>query len=91
MEKIYKVKEGFVLREIGGSYCVVAVGALSNTFKGIITLNATGAYLFKILIKGATKEELVTLLLDEFEVEKMQALRDVETFLQKIEEGGLLE
>ena len=38
-----KLKENFVLRQVAGSYAVLAVGAASVDFNGMLTLNESGA------------------------------------------------
>lgn len=88
---MYKIKEGFVLREVGGTSCVVPVGKASNDFKGIINLNGTGAFLFKKLQTGITEEDLVDELLKEYNVDKEIAKRDVHSFIQKLLDGGIIE
>ena len=54
-----KIKDNFMLREVAGSYAVVPVGNASTSFKGMISLNETGAFLWRHLAKGITKEDLV--------------------------------
>ena len=63
-----KIKEGFVLREIAGSYIVVAVGDAVKTFNGVINLNQTGALLWKELSEGGDEETLLKALLAEYDV-----------------------
>lgn len=79
-----KIKEGFMLREVAGSYVVVAVGARSEEFNGMVNLNSTGAFLWQNLEKGADKEGLIQALLNEYEVTEEQAAKDVERFLDII-------
>jgi hypothetical protein len=43
------------------------------SFNGMITLNDTGAFLWKKLEKGAEKEALAAALLDEYEVSPEKA------------------
>ena len=40
-----KIKDGFMLRKVGGQNVVVAVGKASRDFNGIIRLNDTGKFL----------------------------------------------
>ena len=68
-----KIKEGYILREVADNYLVVAVGGAVKDFKGVITLNETGAFLWKALEKGADEQSLVSSLLDEYDVKKEQA------------------
>ena len=56
-----KIKSGFVLRDVAGKTFVVATGELSKTFKGMITLNETGKYIWKLLENEITKEEIINL------------------------------
>lgn len=85
-----KIKDGFVLREVAGSYIVVAVGEAVKNFNGIINLNETGAFLWKILESGATKEELVAKLLEEYDVDEKTAAEDVGKFINKLSEAKLV-
>ena len=85
-----KIKEGYVLKEVADSYLVVAVGNAVKDFKGIITLNETGAFLWKALEKGAEEESLVANLLDAYEVEESQAKKDVSTFIEKLKGANLI-
>ncbi len=86
---IIKIKEGFVLREVAGSYVVVVVGEQVKNFKGIIKLNEVGAFLWSHLEKGASKEQLVEKLLGEYDIDSNTATSDVEDFVKYIKEAGL--
>ncbi len=85
-----KIKDGFILREVAGSYIVVAVGAAVKEFNGVINLNETGAFLWKQLEKGCTEEELTGALLSEYEVEEEIAKKDAKSFIEKLTEAGLI-
>ena len=54
-----KIKNGFILRDVGNKTFVVAVGELSKTFNGMITLNETGKYIWQLLDNEITEEEIV--------------------------------
>ena len=85
-----KIKDGFVLREVAGSFIVVAVGEAVKTFNGLINLNETGAFLWRILEKGAEKEDLIAQLLAEYEVDEKTAASDVDNFINKLSEAKLV-
>ncbi len=85
-----KIKDGFILREVSETFIVLAVGARVKEFNGMITLNETGAYLWKILEKGSTKEELVKALIKEYDVAEELANKDVDAFINKMKGAGLL-
>ena len=86
-----KIKNGFVLRVVGGESVVVPVGEMSKKFHGMINLNETGAFLWKFFTEEHTVEEGVQALLAEYEVEEELARTDVETFAKTILDNGFAE
>lgn len=86
-----KLKKDFILRQVGENYIVVPVGAQTVDFRFIITLNETGAFLWKIFTEEKTVDELSAALLDEYDVTPEQAKADVEAFVDKLREADLLE
>ena len=85
-----KIKDGFILREVAGNYIVVAVGEAVKNFNGVINLNETGAFLWKILEKGGDEESLTASLLEEYDVQEEIAKADVKAFIEKLTEAGLV-
>lgn len=86
-----KPKEGFLLRELDGTAIVVATGTALTEFSGLITLNQTGTFLWKRLEQGATEEDLVAALLAEYEIGEDIAHKDVQAFIARAKDAGLLE
>ncbi|MCR5294076.1 MAG: PqqD family protein [Lachnospiraceae bacterium] len=86
-----KIKDGFVLRKIGGKDMAVPVGERTREVHGMIALNETGAFLWENLSEERTEEELTRALLDEYEVDQAVAARAVEGFVRKLRENGVLE
>ncbi len=86
-----KLKDGFVLRQVGGSYVVVAVGLQTLDFKGMIRLNETGAFLWERLAKAeCTSLDLVDAMTSEYDVDRDTAATDVENFVNSLKEANLL-
>ena len=86
-----KVKDGFVLRAIAGSNIVVPVGAATAQFNGMITLDDSGAFLWRELEKGADVDSLTEALLREYDVDEATARACAADFIAKLEEAGCLE
>lgn len=86
-----KIKEDFILRKVADSYVVVPVNNMSLDFNGIINLNETGAFLFRIMQNGASREELLSKLLDEYEVSPQKAEKDIDLFIEKVKDADILE
>lgn len=86
-----KIKDDFILRKVADSYVVVPVNDLTLNFNGIINLNETGAFLFELLQKGATVEELNTKMIEEYEVSLEKAEEDINRFIEKVKKADILE
>ena len=86
-----KIKENFILRKVADTYVVVPVSSMTLDFNGIINLNETGAFLFGLLQKGATKEELLEKLLEEYDVTEEKASADIEVFIGNVKDADILE
>ena len=79
-----------MLREVAGEAVVVPTGEAPLNFQGIISLNETGALLWKELEQGCEKKDLVQALLDEYEVDAETAEKDVNEFLKRADAAGLI-
>ncbi|MCR5430066.1 MAG: PqqD family protein [Eubacterium sp.] len=86
-----KIKEGFILRNVAGSFVVVPVGEATLDFNGMMNLNETGAFLFEKMIEGITREDLIKALTDEYDVDEETAAKDVDAFIEKVEKEDLFE
>ncbi len=86
-----KIKDDFILRKVAESYVVVPVGSMTLDFNGIINLNETGAFLFGILQNGADKDELLSKMIDEYDVTPQKAESDIDDFIQKLKDADILE
>lgn len=86
-----KIKSTFVLRNLAGNNVVLPVGASSEAFSGMMTLNETGVFLWDVLKKEVTMDELVNALLSEYNVGAAQAKEDAEAFVQTLRNAGVLD
>lgn len=87
-----KAKEGFNLRTICGEQIIVAEGKENIDFSSIISMNETSAYLWEA-IKGKefTQEDLVKLLLEQYEVEMDIASKDVEILIKQWKDAAIID
>ena len=85
-----KIKDGFILRKVGIQYVVAATGKASENFNGMLRLNESGAFAFRLLQEGVTEEELVGRIVAEYEVGEEAARADVENFLARLKEADAL-
>jgi hypothetical protein len=85
-----QVKGNLILREIADSWIIVPVGEMVIEFNGLMNLSESGAFLWKKLVEGAETSELTNMLLEEYEVDMETAKTDVQEFVDKLQEKGLL-
>lgn len=87
-----KIKNGFILRDVGGKTFVVAVGELSKSFNGMITLNETGKFIWEQLQQNITEDEIVNKIISTYEdVDRATVERDVAKFISNLSKDGILE
>lgn len=85
-----KRSDDFLLRDVAGTLVIVPVGAAVSAFPGMITLNATAAYIWELLEQEQTVDSLVAAMVEHYEVEEAVARADVEAFLNKLQPTGAL-
>ncbi len=87
-----KIKKGFLLREMpNGISVVVGVGENSDKLNGYLTLNESGALIWKVLENGATVDDVVNEILKEYDADESVVRNDVLSVISKLEEIGALD
>lgn len=86
-----RVNQSFILRQIADEYLLVPVGEAAQRVKGLISLSESGYLLYQRLQKGCTRDELIGELLAEYDVSPETAGEDVDAFLAKMRQIGMLE
>lgn len=86
-----KIKDGFILKEVAGSYLVVPLGSRVVDFASIIKLSDSGAFLWSQLESDKTEDELLTAMTEAYDVDTDTASRDINKFISKLRDADLLE
>ncbi|NLB77706.1 MAG: PqqD family protein [Clostridiaceae bacterium] len=86
-----KIKDGFLLREIAGSWVVVPLGQRVVEYNGLMVLSESGAMLWKKMETGAEMDDLVQAILSEYDIDEATARADVEEMVGNISKRGLIE
>lgn len=86
-----KAKSGFVLREVGEGTVLVPTGERVVDMNGMIVLNDTGKFIWERLDGSHTPEQIAAALVDVYEVSLDEAASDVNSFLNELENLGILE
>ncbi|WP_337387695.1 PqqD family protein [Prevotella sp.] len=87
-----KTKKGFVLRNVCGENIIVAEGKENIDFTKIISMNETAAYLWKnVEGKEFDSDTLMSLLINEYEVDDTTANKDAKNIAKQWIEAGIAE
>jgi hypothetical protein len=73
-------------RRIDGE--IIVLDLMSSQY---FTVSGSGVLLYERLVVGATEEELVEAVLEEYDVDARRALADVTQFVQQLMTAGLVE
>ena len=86
-----RIHSDFTIQKVGASYVAVPVGETSKTFHGMVRLNGTGAFVWKLMAeRDCTEEELVEELLNTYEVDRATAEADIRRVIGILKENGIL-
>lgn len=86
-----KIKANYALREVAGTWVVLPVAGETVNFNGMISLNETGALLWRALEQGADLDMLADALMQKYDVQRMEALKDAAAFVEKLSTAGCIE
>ena len=88
-----KIRKGLQLQNVCGEHIIIPAGEENMDFSQIISLNPTAAYLWENIAEKEefSIEDMVELLLAEYEVEENVALEDCKLIAERWSEMGLIE
>lgn len=87
---LYRIKSGYTLRHFCDEFLVMPVGLNNETETKMGILNSVGEVLWKTLEKECTFYDLLKAVTDEFDVSEEEASKDIEDFLQQLDNHGFL-
>lgn len=79
-----KRNAGFLVRQVAGRYVLAPVGETVKSFSGMITMNATGKFLWDLLEQDQTVDSLAQALVENYEVEFDKAKEDVIKYIEPL-------
>lgn len=85
-----KVKSGYLLKKVMGSYMIISENDFSST-SSLQTLNETGAFLWSLMENDTTVPLMAQAMTKEYDIDIETALKDTEAFVAKLEKAELIE
>lgn len=86
-----KVTSNFVMRDVAGDIVVIPTGEAARCFNGQISMNSVSAFIWKHLEACQTPEEMLALVLENYDVDEETARKDVFQFLADLKRAGMIE
>ncbi|MBQ7857837.1 MAG: PqqD family protein [Oscillospiraceae bacterium] len=85
-----EIKKQLMKRQVAGETFLVPLGKAVYDSNGLFFLTEVGAFLWDLLEKAESEEELVAAVLAEYDVDEATARADINAFLTKLREMGIL-
>ncbi|MEW9077475.1 PqqD family protein [Terrisporobacter glycolicus] len=85
-----KINKDFMIREIADETVLVATGQASQNFNGMVSINEVGSFILHNIEECKDEDELVSKVLDEFEVVENTAREDVREFVDQLIKIGVV-
>lgn len=89
--KDMKIKASFVLRNVVDEFIVMPTGSNIANFEGAVVLNEVSAFIYKQLENPMCRDDLLTAILNEYDVDEATAAADLDELLEKLSDMGVLE
>lgn len=90
--KSVKIKEGYILRELGGEFCIFYEKDSENgSLDGLPSVNEACIFLWDKLERGADTQELINAAANKFGIDEDEAEYEVGEFLAKLIHGNVVE
>ena len=85
------INNSFEVVEVGGEYLMIPIGEMASSFHGVIVLSEPMAYLLKNSTRSFSVDDWVALLMSKYEINKLNAARDIGDILPKLIELQVVE
>lgn len=85
-----KIIKEFILRELADEYILIPVGSTTEQFNGLMTLSETGAFIYKHIEEAKDFNDLIDLILNEYDIDKDTASQDAVYFINQLLKTGII-
>ena len=85
-----EIKKKVILRSVAGEHMLIPVGETVFEYNGIFMMTDSGRLLWQSIEKGADENELISVLMKEYEIDSDTASADVKEFLEMLTAFGII-
>lgn len=83
-----KIKENYIAKHVLDNDVVIDI---TGSSKNILKLNPTASLMFEKLKEGISTEDLVKVILDNYDIDPTTAINDVNKFIEELNKLNVLE
>ncbi|MDX9846043.1 MAG: PqqD family protein [Tenuifilaceae bacterium] len=84
LKEIFKLKPRFVTRQVGNELVLVPIETNVANMNELFTMNSTASLIWNSINDSNTEEDIVNLLVKEFDIDRETALVDLTSFTESI-------
>ncbi|MDO4978310.1 MAG: PqqD family protein [Eubacteriales bacterium] len=85
-----RINKDYILRNIVGEYVLVPTGKATQDINGMIHLSEAGGFIWKLYDQKNSLEEIIDVLMEEYEVDRETAERDVYGYSKVLFDNNLI-
>ena len=86
-----QIKKEMILREIAGESILVPCADAVMDFNGLFVVTETGAFIWQLLPDVESETEILCRMLEEYDVDKETAQKDIADFLDRLRSYGIID
>ena len=86
-----KLKEGFILQQVGDEYMAVATGEAAKDFNGLVRSNKTANDILRLLMTDTTEEKVIDAMLERYDAPREVIAEDVHRTILRLREAGFID
>lgn len=79
-----KILNNYIYRELAGESVLIPTGSITEEFNGIVTLSDSGVFIYNNIEKATKFDDLIDMIISEYEVEKEVAIQDAVLFINQM-------
>ena len=85
-----KIKKGYLLRRLADDWVVVPIGDTSLDFSRMMRVNETGVFIWEMLEVEREREDLVSAILEQYNMDRDTVEKNLNEFLQALYDRDIL-
>ena len=86
-----EIKKEMIHRQLAGDDILVPGGSAVLDLNGLFVMTETGAFIWSVLPQAETDKDVVDKMLEEYDVDRETAEKDVKDFLDRLRSYGIID